>query len=345
MWDQTIRFLGFLTAFFAVSFMVLYLLNPASKPRNATSERPTTRERLALRLEIAARLYADRYGPEDLRREQRNVQIQPYGDIETYELRGSYREQGVDYMEPEPGLSIADQELIADMKSASSTSRAGYAPPTPSCTSCAATGYCWWALSPRSSRPSPALVHRAVGHHPCRTKGGGSSLWARSRSWRVCSVSRAVRACYARRRVSGCWPGRRTGCATAFPGLTQGAGGRQFDHRGEDISAYVPQILYFLEADPRFDTVGRRTRLRPRRQHRDSPAHAAFAAQALRQFEEGRSTDPNQPGHLEQRRGGRDRRAAFMRFVRADRPGVWYVTTAPEGPQGPRSSTAVGSPC
>ena len=95
MWDQTIRFLGFLTAFFAVAFMVLYLLNRAStKERN---QRTTyDEERLALRLEIAARLYAERYGPEDLRREQRNVQIQPYGDIETYELRGRYREQGVD---------------------------------------------------------------------------------------------------------------------------------------------------------------------------------------------------------------------------------------------------------
>jgi hypothetical protein len=75
--------------------MVLYLLNRAStKERN--QRKTYDEERLALRLEIADRLYADRYGPEDLRREQRNVQIQPYGDIETYELRGRYREQGVD---------------------------------------------------------------------------------------------------------------------------------------------------------------------------------------------------------------------------------------------------------
>jgi hypothetical protein len=95
MWDQTIRFLGVLTAFFAVFFMVLYLLNRAStKERN--QRKTYDEERLALRLEIADRLYADRYGPEDLRREQRNVQIQPYGDIGTYELRGRYREQGVD---------------------------------------------------------------------------------------------------------------------------------------------------------------------------------------------------------------------------------------------------------
>ena len=43
MWDQTIRFLGFLTAFFAVAFMVLYLLNRASSEGTQPAHDLTTR--------------------------------------------------------------------------------------------------------------------------------------------------------------------------------------------------------------------------------------------------------------------------------------------------------------
>jgi len=95
MWDRTMRFLGILTAFFVVVFLVLYVLNRAS--RRTRSRRTTNdEERLALRLEIAERLYTERYGPAELRRELAYVRIQPYADIETYELRGLYRDQAVD---------------------------------------------------------------------------------------------------------------------------------------------------------------------------------------------------------------------------------------------------------
>jgi len=49
-----------------------------------------------LRLEIADAWYADKFGPQALRLQQRRAQIEPYGDLETYELRGIYRANGVD---------------------------------------------------------------------------------------------------------------------------------------------------------------------------------------------------------------------------------------------------------
>jgi hypothetical protein len=106
----------------------------------------------------------------------------------------------------------------------------------------------------------------------------------------------------------------------------------QFYYRGEDISAYVPQILYFLEADPRFDTVDAALAFVKERR-RDSPAQAAFAAQALRQFEDV-AAQVNQLIMSSSDDAGRPS-SRFMRFVKTDRPGVWYVTTAPEGPKVP----------
>ena len=94
----------------------------------------------------------------------------------------------------------------------------------------------------------------------------------------------------------------------------------------------MPQVLYFLEADPRFDTVDAALAF-VKEQHRDSPAHAAFAAQALRQFEEV-AAQTNQLVISSSDEAGRPS-SRVMRFVKADRPGVWYVTTAPEGPKVP----------
>ena len=40
--------------------------------------------------------YAEKFGPETLRLQQRTTQIKPYSDIETYELRGLYDANGID---------------------------------------------------------------------------------------------------------------------------------------------------------------------------------------------------------------------------------------------------------
>lgn len=94
LWDQTIRFLGILTFFFFVGFLTLYLVNRASiDERN--QQKTYDEGRLDLRLEIAHAWYAEKYGPEGLRQQQRSVQIEPYGDVETYELRGLYDANGV----------------------------------------------------------------------------------------------------------------------------------------------------------------------------------------------------------------------------------------------------------
>lgn len=95
MWDRTMAFLGVLTVFFAAAFLVLYLVNRTVTKRGNQSHTYDER-RLDQRLEIAAAWYAEKYGPEALRRQQKRLQVQPYGDLETYELRGRYRSHGVD---------------------------------------------------------------------------------------------------------------------------------------------------------------------------------------------------------------------------------------------------------
>lgn len=95
LWDTTIVFLGFFFVLFVVGYFVLFLVNRASlKKRNAiaTFDEP----RLAQRLDIAEAMYSEKFGPQALRVEQNRIQIQPYADIETFELRGLYREYGVE---------------------------------------------------------------------------------------------------------------------------------------------------------------------------------------------------------------------------------------------------------
>lgn len=93
-WDETVLFLTILTATFVVGFLALHLADraQASKRAGATTY---DRSRLARRLEIARDLYADKYGPEPLRLQQRTVRVAPHSDLETYELRGLYRSHGV----------------------------------------------------------------------------------------------------------------------------------------------------------------------------------------------------------------------------------------------------------
>ena len=94
LWDRTIRYLGIISVVFIIGFLVLHLMHRSSlKKRNKVHT--YDQERLQLRLDIAEAWYADKYGPQQLRREQRRIQIEPYADIETYELRGLYRSNGV----------------------------------------------------------------------------------------------------------------------------------------------------------------------------------------------------------------------------------------------------------
>ena len=95
LWDLTMLILGFLIAVFIIGFSVLYLINRASaKQRNR--RKTYNAARLSRRLELAAGLYQSKYGAEAPRLEQKRIAIQPYQDIETYELRDRYRKYGVD---------------------------------------------------------------------------------------------------------------------------------------------------------------------------------------------------------------------------------------------------------
>lgn len=94
MWDVTIDILGLLAAAFVIGFLALHLINRYAAKRH-NREITYDQERLDLRLGLADDLYATKYGTADLRVLQRNIIIEPYGDIETYELRDIYRTYGV----------------------------------------------------------------------------------------------------------------------------------------------------------------------------------------------------------------------------------------------------------
>lgn len=104
---------------------------------------------------------------------------------------------------------------------------------------------------------------------------------------------------------------------------------QQFYYEGEDISAYVPQILYFLESERRFDSI--RDALAAARSHRRESQ--TFAARAVEQFAQVAA----KTNALVVASTGEDGRPSIriMRFVKGEQPGVWYVTTAPEGPKVP----------
>ncbi|MBO0842087.1 MAG: hypothetical protein J2O46_02800 [Nocardioides sp.] len=95
MWDVTIDTLGLLAVAFIIGFISLYLVNQRQE-RRRTHETTYDEERLALRLGLADDLYENKYGPADLRQARREIRIEPYADIETYELRDIYRTYGVD---------------------------------------------------------------------------------------------------------------------------------------------------------------------------------------------------------------------------------------------------------
>jgi hypothetical protein len=95
MFDRTITALEVLLVVFVVGFAALHVVYRVVARRR---DRRTTydEERLELRLSLADDLYTDKYGPAELRQQERSVRIEPYADIETYELRDRYRTYGVD---------------------------------------------------------------------------------------------------------------------------------------------------------------------------------------------------------------------------------------------------------
>jgi hypothetical protein len=94
MWDRTMRYLGILTVFFILGFLALHLIDRATV-RKRNQRKTYDEQRLARRMDLADAWYADKFGPEAFRRQQRNVHIEHYSDVETYELRGLYRANGV----------------------------------------------------------------------------------------------------------------------------------------------------------------------------------------------------------------------------------------------------------
>lgn len=115
---------------------------------------------------------------------------------------------------------------------------------------------------------------------------------------------------------------------------------QEFSYRGEDISAYVPQILYFIESEHRFDSVD--AALTFVKKHSSPPE---LGARALEMFNRvAAQTNALVVSSVDEtgRPCGR-----IVRFVRTDRPGVWYVTTAPDAPavrEFDRSAIAVLTP-
>ena len=99
----------------------------------------------------------------------------------------------------------------------------------------------------------------------------------------------------------------------------------QFYYGEENISEYVPQILYFIEGEGRFDSVADALAFAKQNRRTSDP----FASRALARFTKVASestvvvvSSADDDGRPTSR---------VMRFVKSDRPGVWYVTTAPEG--------------
>ena len=98
-----------------------------------------------------------------------------------------------------------------------------------------------------------------------------------------------------------------------------------FYFHDEDISAYVAQILYFIEGEQRFDSVDAALAFAKA----NSRSNTTFAWRAMDRFNKVAAhtnlvvvSSTDEVGTPSSR---------VMPFVRSDRPGVWYVTTAPNG--------------
>lgn len=103
----------------------------------------------------------------------------------------------------------------------------------------------------------------------------------------------------------------------------------QFFYENEDISHYVPQILYLLESEHRFDSVRAALEFAKQHDHENTQAQA----HALKQFTAVAARTNLVVVSSVDAHGRPSSRV--MRFVKTDRPGVWYITTAPQAPKVP----------
>lgn len=102
---------------------------------------------------------------------------------------------------------------------------------------------------------------------------------------------------------------------------------QQFYYRGEDISAYIGQILYTIESEHRFDSVDQALTFAKQHSH-ENPA---FKKRGLEMFN-AVAAQTNLLVISSTDEAGRPS-SRFMRFVKTERPGVWYMTTAPDAPK------------
>lgn len=102
---------------------------------------------------------------------------------------------------------------------------------------------------------------------------------------------------------------------------------QQFYYQDEDISAFIPQILYAIESEHRFDSV--REALAFVKEH--SHETFQFRDHGLKLFNS--IADETNLAVISSSDADGRPSSRFMRFVRTERPGVWYVTTAPDAPK------------
>ena len=102
---------------------------------------------------------------------------------------------------------------------------------------------------------------------------------------------------------------------------------QQFYYQGEDISSYIPQVLYLLEGQHSYASIDEALAFAKENSYQSE----RFRKRGLKLFNEVAAetdlivlstTDENgQPS------------SRFMRFVRTETPGIWYVTSAPDAPK------------
>ncbi|WP_155976744.1 hypothetical protein [Nocardia sp. 348MFTsu5.1] len=101
----------------------------------------------------------------------------------------------------------------------------------------------------------------------------------------------------------------------------------QYYYEGENISGYVPQILYSIEGERRFDSVAAALAWAKASRR----VQTEVADRAMDRFT-GVTAQINLAVIASTDQFGRPS-SRLMRFVISGRPGVWYVTTAPESPK------------
>ena len=111
--------------------------------------------------------------------------------------------------------------------------------------------------------------------------------------------------------------------------LASGRRWNQFYYKGEDISPYVAQVLYFLESDPRFDTVDEALAF-VKQHRRESPLLERKAAKLFAEIAAAGTlmvvSSVSAAGVPSSR---------LMRYVRTEKPGVWYASCSPDAPKVP----------